>query len=136
MLCFVVFFLMIRRPPRSTRTDTLFPYTTLFRSGPGRATLRAARIHQNLCDGRGRDTLDHAGSGADGLADPRPDPRRTGQSDQSLDDPRLVAGPRSGTRPPQQGARGRRHRLRTQPLPDDHTMLRVNATRTLTDTKT
>src|SRR3546814_15953781 len=30
--CFYVFFLMIRRPPRSTRTDTLFPYTTLFRS--------------------------------------------------------------------------------------------------------
>src|SRR3546814_3970321 len=30
MSCF--FFLMIRRPPRSTRTDTLFPYTTLFRS--------------------------------------------------------------------------------------------------------
>src|SRR3546814_19122089 len=25
---------MLRRPPRSTRTDTLFPYTTLFRSGP------------------------------------------------------------------------------------------------------
>src|SRR3546814_4272287 len=31
---------MIRRPPRSTRTDTLFPYTTLFRSHTGR---RAAR---------------------------------------------------------------------------------------------
>src|SRR3546814_1798435 len=31
-LCSLVFFLMIRRPPRSTRTDTLFPYTTLFRS--------------------------------------------------------------------------------------------------------
>src|SRR3546814_11085449 len=30
---FLIFFLMIRRPPRSTRTDTLFPYTTLFRSG-------------------------------------------------------------------------------------------------------
>src|SRR3546814_8002339 len=29
-MCFI---LMIRRPPRSTRTDTLFPYTTLFRSG-------------------------------------------------------------------------------------------------------
>src|SRR3546814_14838071 len=28
----VLFFLMIRRPPRSTRTDTLFPYTALFRS--------------------------------------------------------------------------------------------------------
>src|SRR3546814_7174377 len=37
MLCLLMysilfFFLMIRRPPRSTRTDTLFPYTTLFRS--------------------------------------------------------------------------------------------------------
>src|SRR3546814_16916794 len=31
-LFFFLFFLMIRRPPRSTRTDTLFPYTTLFRS--------------------------------------------------------------------------------------------------------
>src|SRR3546814_13378421 len=30
----LIFFLMIRRPPRSTRTDTLFPYTTLFRSHP------------------------------------------------------------------------------------------------------
>src|SRR3546814_11433785 len=32
VLCMCFFFLMIRRPPRSTRTDTLFPYTTLFRS--------------------------------------------------------------------------------------------------------
>src|SRR3546814_13887361 len=38
------FFLMIRRPPRSTRTDTLFPYTTLFRSlyGAGSAVRRLA----------------------------------------------------------------------------------------------
>src|SRR3546814_7726305 len=28
----LIFYVMIRRPPRSTRTDTLFPYTTLFRS--------------------------------------------------------------------------------------------------------
>src|SRR3546814_10792347 len=37
MVCVLccVFFLMIRRPPRSTRTDTLFPYTTLFRSRRG-----------------------------------------------------------------------------------------------------
>src|SRR3546814_19063827 len=39
---FAFFFLIIRRPPRSTRTDTLFPYTTLFRSlrpaGAGRAS--------------------------------------------------------------------------------------------------
>src|SRR3546814_5197690 len=34
------FFLMIRRPPRSTRTDTLFPYTTLFRGGFGQAADR------------------------------------------------------------------------------------------------
>src|SRR3546814_17056084 len=33
--CSIVFLLMIRRPPRSTRTDTLFPYTTLFRSHQG-----------------------------------------------------------------------------------------------------
>src|SRR3546814_11007076 len=31
---YIIFFLMILRPPRSTRTDTLFPYTTLFRSVP------------------------------------------------------------------------------------------------------
>src|SRR3546814_4057837 len=31
-MLFLFFFLIIRRPPRSTRTDTLFPYTTLFRS--------------------------------------------------------------------------------------------------------
>src|SRR3546814_1411454 len=42
MIILDVFFLMIRRPPRSTRTDTLFPYTTLFRSLRRR---RAAR-HQ------------------------------------------------------------------------------------------
>src|SRR3546814_17564372 len=35
---FSFFFLMIRRPPRSTRTDTLFPYTTLFRSGAAAGT--------------------------------------------------------------------------------------------------
>src|SRR3546814_14174546 len=32
VIALTFFFLMIRRPPRSTRTDTLFPYTTLFRS--------------------------------------------------------------------------------------------------------
>src|SRR3546814_19551378 len=38
MYCLCIFFLMIRRPPRSTRTDTLVPYTTLFRSSTGLAT--------------------------------------------------------------------------------------------------
>src|SRR3546814_14749784 len=43
-MCFAgtsCFFLMIRRPPRSTRTDTLFPYTTLFRS----AVVRGHGVH-------------------------------------------------------------------------------------------
>src|SRR3546814_12092944 len=40
---------MIRRPPRSTRTDTLFPYTTLFRSfrsASGRASRYRERLHR------------------------------------------------------------------------------------------
>src|SRR3546814_11968060 len=44
IVCLHLFFLMIRRPPRSTRTDTLFPYTTLFRSSsPPRSNASAAR---------------------------------------------------------------------------------------------
>src|SRR3546814_6605794 len=46
---------MIRRPPRSTRTDTLFPYTTLFRSSPP----RSARYPQS---GRSGCAADLAGS--------------------------------------------------------------------------
>src|SRR3546814_3102255 len=38
------FFLMIRRPPRSTRTDTLFPYTTLFRSYAGKPVWLSRRF--------------------------------------------------------------------------------------------
>src|SRR3546814_17418623 len=38
-----VFFLMLRRPPGSTRTDTLFPYTTLFRSVRRRAFGRSGK---------------------------------------------------------------------------------------------
>src|SRR3546814_18690340 len=41
------FFLMIRRPPRSTRTDTLFPYTTLFRSSSRRA-VRGIAVLQDI----------------------------------------------------------------------------------------
>src|SRR3546814_20448062 len=40
----VFFYLMIRRPPRSTRTDTLFPYTTLFRSGEKAGQRLALRL--------------------------------------------------------------------------------------------
>src|SRR3546814_10213512 len=44
MCAYVCFYLMIRRPPRSTRTDTLFPYTTLFRS----ISRIVARVAQDL----------------------------------------------------------------------------------------
>src|SRR3546814_5580025 len=58
---------MIRRPPRSTRTDTLFPYTTLFRSLPGveRHTVRA--------DSARPETISHVKSNGNGtrLALPR-----------------------------------------------------------------
>src|SRR3546814_15040555 len=46
-----LFFLMIRRPPRSTRTDTLFPYTTLFRScsaNPQRASQKPGSARAGL----------------------------------------------------------------------------------------
>src|SRR3546814_7581864 len=39
---------MIRRPPRSTRTDTLLPYTTLFRSAGGNLRRPAARPHPRV----------------------------------------------------------------------------------------
>src|SRR3546814_9474263 len=46
-----VFFLMIRRPPRSTRTDTLFPYTTLFRSAKPRSLRqRLTRRHTTVVE--------------------------------------------------------------------------------------
>src|SRR3546814_19849343 len=45
---FFCFFLMIRRPPRSTRTDTLFPYTTLFRSGADDAVHGADQMLQEV----------------------------------------------------------------------------------------
>src|SRR3546814_3627216 len=65
---------MIRRPPRSTRTDTLFPYTTLFRSpvAEGRRLCRDDQV------GR-RDLPRRRDAGADaGRRDPRPAARRNG----------------------------------------------------------
>src|SRR3546814_15298296 len=58
---------MIRRPPRSTRTDTLFPYTTLFRSG-------AAALLQFDVDRRHEPQLSQIGAlplHADLVGDPR-----------------------------------------------------------------
>src|SRR3546814_15497137 len=67
VICFF-FFLMIRRPPRSTRTDTLFPYTTLFRSArvvqrkspDGDLTILVHQSEGNGYDLRGRVLLQEA----------------------------------------------------------------------------
>src|SRR3546814_20764462 len=48
VICMFVFCLMIRRPPRSTRTDTLFPYTTLFRSKIAAVDLFGMQLPQRL----------------------------------------------------------------------------------------
>src|SRR3546814_17944515 len=46
------FFLMIRRPPRSTRTDTLFPYTTLFRSITANPEFAECGVAQGMTERR------------------------------------------------------------------------------------
>src|SRR3546814_6244005 len=58
------FFLMIRRPPRSTRTDTLFPYTTLFRSAG-----RPESSRRNIITHRGGFGLDLVDAIFDEVAD-------------------------------------------------------------------
>src|SRR3546814_4381029 len=72
---------MIRRPPRSTRTDTLFPYTTLFRSRPVPAPCRrAGGVLQQIRRGRECDdrwprrasSPDEAARSAGGGGPPRP----------------------------------------------------------------
>src|SRR3546814_15329879 len=71
-----VCFLRIRRPPRSTRTDTLLPYTTLFRSGGGRgigglgqvAGGRGRQAHRLRGDRKRRAAPALGGDGVGGLA--------------------------------------------------------------------
>src|SRR3546814_2903111 len=65
VILIVIFFLMIRRPPRSTRTDTLFPYTTLFRShrlrhrkAGGRQVGLCEEIYPGRCPRRCRQPAD------------------------------------------------------------------------------
>src|SRR3546814_2036518 len=62
---------MIRRPPRSTRTDTLFPYTTLFRSR--RSLLDQVAGEQDAVVGQPHDGV-ALGMAAPDLADPQPAP--------------------------------------------------------------
>src|SRR3546814_15856153 len=59
---FFFFFLMIRPPPRSTRTDTLFPYTTLFRSDCPSSQLAIPRPRPRLLAPRDKDAQHRARS--------------------------------------------------------------------------
>src|SRR3546814_15488891 len=58
------FFLMIRRPPRSTRTDTLFPYTTLFRSLQGFDADDQVALGKRLIDLDGTENKGRLGANA------------------------------------------------------------------------
>src|SRR3546814_1263255 len=112
-LLLFIFFLMIRRPPRSTRTDTLFPYTTLFRSvgSEGQSAVPAilsavASVHDAAAGGAA-DRAPAAGEAAGAeqpLAAPgrgggarRPLARRPGRLDDLLVRPGL-SHPRAGAR--------------------------------------
>src|SRR3546814_18243045 len=70
---------MIRRPPRSTRTDTLFPYTTLFRSGNAPEWSEAHSVLRSEHSRPGRKPLDHGPRGPvdDGSHDPDAESRRS-----------------------------------------------------------
>src|SRR3546814_982066 len=67
---FSIFFLMTRLPPRSTRTDTLFPYTTLFRSRRRARRAGGHRVHRSgahsrqFCPGLYTGDARHGGRGA------------------------------------------------------------------------
>src|SRR3546814_12435634 len=90
VVSFCFFFLMIRRPPRSTRTDTLFPYTTLFRSELG-PLLGADRhgVHDLLRAASGGD-LGTLHVRADPQEPPRDAARHGVGGDQGLAPPRLA----------------------------------------------
>src|SRR3546814_20245332 len=110
---FSVFVLMIRRPPRSTRTDTLFPYTTLFRSarvaGGVAVGLRPAARAAPRADPRWR--------GDRRICRPRLRARLSLQAGRALR-PGLPARRHGG--PPRRGAAGAARdlgRLRRQPAP-------------------
>src|SRR3546814_666060 len=114
-----LFFLMIRRPPRSTRTDTLFPYTTLFRSDgndayrhlvhpvpvrTGRVRRRRAGDPRHLRRARGQAARRRPGH----LSVEQPAPGRTGHAGRAAGIVLLGAEPDPERRPTADAVRARR----------------------------
>src|SRR3546814_1884217 len=92
------FFLIIRRPPRSTRTDTLFPYPTLFRSARGDGACRPAEYGVLRHSGRRRASERHCRGDRRAYADrtdQHADPVGRGDGDAPPDADRPVRPPRS-----------------------------------------
>src|SRR3546814_16801931 len=93
------FFLRIRRPPRSTRTDTLFPYTTLFRSQPVRRAGTTASDQR-----KDKDDVQQHSAGADDEEQPLPPAAL--QTLEPQPDGRIHAAGRDGDLPAQSARRG------------------------------
>src|SRR3546814_5551592 len=86
---------MIRRPPRSTRTDTLFPYTTLFRSQGG-PTGRAATMDHPMPGQPMFGVSSESDSGAGGRVHADPPPRRVAGGADDLPSTLLLVGGAGG----------------------------------------
>src|SRR3546814_15121123 len=112
LLCILFFFLMIRRPPRSTRTDTLFPYTTLFRS----PLLLRRRLPRR---DRGRFPVSDGLAGGSPARPRRRLPLRAGRRRRRQRPPRRRAGGCEGRALRQPDGKDRRHPRRHAPGPDD-----------------
>src|SRR3546814_3605131 len=110
---------MIRRPPRSTRTDTLFPYTTLVRSVRG--GIRAPAGH---ADRLSRLRLAHDGAGAEPAVD-RDRPGLavdvTPRADAAAAACRMIAGAGKNASARRSGLRSRRPRNPQGPRSEEHT---------------
>src|SRR3546814_16832084 len=96
MFVLLFFFLMIRRPPRSTRTDTLFPYTTLFRSPHRRPADRLPDHPRREAVARQQDPV-HESREARGFRDKETEQRRARQAPRrpgtAQADPRMPQNP-------------------------------------------
>src|SRR3546814_4332525 len=112
---------MLRRPPKSTRTDTLFPYTTLFRSGYDHAQWRESDLQtEGLYDPahpaarsvkNSERNAGHGGWQSEGKVDQRVDDLLSGK---------FIAHQHPGNKQPEEGVDGGRNSSRTK-RSEEHT---------------